>query len=135
MGNSAKTRQRQGRRESHSFSAIPKPVITALQEKEVSSRGYKLLIDLFEQYNGNNNGDLSCAFSDFRLKGWRSKMTLTKAKKELIDEGFIEKTRQGLRSPPICDLFAVTWKAIDDCRGKLDVQATAVPSNHWKKNR
>lgn len=90
MGNSAKRRQRQGRRESHPFSAIPKPVITALQKKEVSSRGYKLLIDLLEQYNGNNNGDLSCAFSDFRHKGWRSKMTLTKAKKELIDEGFIE---------------------------------------------
>jgi len=133
MANSARRRQRQGRRESKPFSAVPKDVIAMLQKKRTSPSAYKLLIDLFEQYNGNNNGDLSCAFSVFKFKGWRSKMTLTKAKKELIEQGFIEKTRQGLRSPPICDLFAVTWLEIHDCQGKLDVSATHVASGLWRK--
>lgn len=134
MRNSGRKRQRQGRRETLPFCAVPKAVVKKLQEKRVTPNGYKLLLDLFEQFNGKNNGDLSCAFSIFKCKGWNSKVTLTKAKKELVEKGFIEKTRQGLRSPPICDLFAVTWLSIDECQGKLDTSSTSVASGLWNKN-
>ena len=32
-------------------------------------------------------------------------------------------------------LYAVTFLAIDECGGKLDVAATRVPSGKWKKER
>ena len=134
MTNNRVRRQRQGRREEGSFNKLPKAVTKALQKKCISPFGYKLLIDLFEQFNGFNNGDLSCSFSVFHNKGWKSKVTLTKTKRELIQSGFIEKTRQGLRSPPTCDLFAVTWLPIDDCNGKLEVESTRVASGLWNKN-
>jgi hypothetical protein len=63
-------------------------------------------------------------------RGWHSKETLQNALEELRHYGFLTLTRQGGRN--LCSLFAVTWWAIDDCGGKLDVGETRVPSNEWR---
>lgn len=91
----------------------------------------KLLVDAAKQYNGSNNGDLHAAWSILSGQGWRSKGTLSRAIKELIDKGFIELTRQGGKNR--CSLYAITWKPIDECKGKLDVKETRVASNLWNK--
>ena len=91
----------------------------------------KLLIDVAKQYNGSNNGDLHAAWSILSGQGWHSKGTLSRAIKELIDKGFIELTRQGGKNR--CSLYAVTWRSIDECKGKLDVRETRVASNLWNK--
>ena len=65
-----------------------------------------------------------------RLYGWTSKGTVDKALNELLARGFIEQTRQGGRNK--CSLYAVSWLAIDECGGKLDVSDTRVASNLWK---
>ncbi len=65
-----------------------------------------------------------------KLYGWSSQGSIHGALVELIGNGFIEQTRQGGKNQ--CSLYAVTWLAIDDCKGKLDVNPTRVASNLWK---
>lgn len=89
-----------------------------------------LLDNLCSQYNGINNGDFSAAPKITKLYGWRSQGSVDKALKELLAKGFIEQTRQGGRNT--CSLYAMTWLSVDECKGKLDVSETKVPSNLWK---
>ena len=91
------------------------------------------MIDLFAQFKGSNNGDLAAAWKLMEKRGWRSKETLHRAKRELLEKGFIVTTRQGGRH--VCSLFAVTWLAIDECSGKLDVAPTRVAPGYWKLGR
>jgi hypothetical protein len=63
-------------------------------------------------------------------KGWKSKATLERAKKELLKEGFIEETRKGGR--PYCALYAVTWLDVDYCDNKLDFRKSYAKTNAWK---
>ena len=65
-------------------------------------------------------------------RGWKSKETLHKALKDLLAGGWIELARQGGRN--MTSLYSVTFFAIDDCRGKLDVNPTTKPRGTWKKN-
>jgi hypothetical protein len=90
----------------------------------------KLLVDLAAQYKGSNNGDLCAAWSVMHPRGWRSKETLFKSLRELEHYGMIERTRQGGRKR--ATLYAITWRAIDYCGGKLDVSCTRSPSGTWK---
>jgi hypothetical protein len=80
-----------------------------------------LLIDLFAQYRGDNNGDLYAAWKLMKPRGWRSEETLAKAKRELLDYGLIVETRKGAR-PNKASLYAVTWCDLDPCGGKLEVK-------------
>lgn len=95
---------------------------------------FKLLFQLYRQYNGKNNGDLSCTWSVMAKHGWRSPTTLNKARYGLIEKGWIEETRKGYTGR--CSLYAVTWLAIDECKSKLDCLPTRVPSMLFReKNR
>lgn len=99
----------------------------------------KLLHDLLVQlrfkkdYGPINNGDLQATWSQMRKRGWRSQDTMRNAIDELKHYGFIVVTRQGYMNR--CSLYAVTWWAINECNGKLDVSETQVPGNNWKKPR
>jgi hypothetical protein len=91
----------------------------------------KLLLDIASQWQLGRNGDASAAFENvLRARGWRSKATLHKALKELRQSGLIVQTRQG--SLHECSLYALGWLAIDECGGKLDMQPTTRPLNHWQ---
>jgi hypothetical protein len=92
----------------------------------------KLLIDIGAQYRGDNNGDLTTAWSVKKERGWKSRDTLSRAQKELEAGGWISRTRQGGRNMPT--LWALSFCAIDECKGKLDVASTTVPSNAWRKS-
>lgn len=113
------------------FMALPVAVLRSQALAKLSAYACKLLLDIASQWQLGCNGDASAAFEHvMRGRGWKSKDTLNKALKELRESGLIVQTRQGsLRK---CSLYAVGWLAIDDCGGKLDVQATARPLNHWQ---
>jgi hypothetical protein len=89
-----------------------------------------MLDNLVAQFNGTNNGDLTAAPRITKLYGWTSQGSVHSALTELLATGFIEQTRQGGRNK--CSLYALTWLAINECGGKLDVSPTRVPSNLWK---
>lgn len=127
-----KTRERvKGRKGKGNWLGLPMQVITSDAYNQLGAWSVKLLVDVAKQYNGFNNGDLNAVWSIFKEQGWHSKGTLSRAIKELIDKGFIELTRQGGKNR--CSLYAVTWKSIDECKGKLDVRKTRVASNLWKE--
>jgi len=82
------------------------------------------------QYNGNNNGDLSAAWSTMSKYGFKSKGTLSRSINALLDANLIMKTRVAYFQHPNnqCALYAVTWKPIDECPGKrLDSKSTVQP--------
>ena len=120
-----------GRSKTPPFVMLRKDVITSEQYANLSYKAIKLLIDVLEQYNGNNNGDLCITMSVMKKKGWRSSGTLHSAKNELSEKGWIVLTRQGGRHK--CSLFAVTMHPIDECGGKLEVRSTRTASNLWKR--
>jgi len=92
----------------------------------------KLLIDVYCQYRGKNNGDLTAAWSVMKKYGWTSKSQLRKALVELEARGWLVKTRQG--SINKASLYAVTFWGIDYCGGKLDPGITPNPRaiHLWK---
>ena len=120
-----------GRRESGSFIALPVAILESPEYSRLNAPAVKLLIDLFSQFKGCNNGDFSAAWKLMNRRGWRSRDTLWRALNELLDKGFIVKTRQGSKRK--CSLYGITWKPIDECNGKLDIVPTRVPLNSWRE--
>lgn len=123
-------RKAKGRAESGSFASIPHAVLECEAYTRLSGWAARLLLDLYCQYRGANNGDLSMEWNRMSARGWRSKDTLYKARDELIENGMILLSRQGGKHQ--CSLYAVTWRNIDECGGKLDVPATSVAPGYWR---
>ncbi len=131
MTTKAERRRRQtGRSESGSFLAIPHAVLKSDAYRTLSAHAVKLLFDLAAQYRGKNNGDLTATWRIMQPLNWRSRQTLERALRELQEHGLIEKTRQGGLNK--CNLFALTWRAIDTCSSKLEVAASHAASGRWK---
>ena len=124
-------RKHKGRAERSSFFAWPRDVGESSAYVALSAHGRMLLNDLCFQFRGANNGDLSAAWAIMKARGWKSRDTLHKALRELLELGLIEKTRQGGRH--CCSLYALTWLPIDECNGKLDGRASRTPSGLWKR--
>ena len=130
----ARSRKRdKGRCESGRFIRIPVSVMDSPDFKKLSGAALKLLLALCYQYKGNNNGDLTTAFTVMRAYGFTSKGTLDRAKKQLLEAGLIVMSRQGRFMNPggICDLYAITWLAVDECGGKLEIPATNTPIRNF----
>ena len=89
-------------------------------------------MDLATQFKGFNNGNLCLAWSLMEKRGWKSRDTLNKARRELLDADLILVTRFGDRKRP--NLYALTFSAIDECGGKLDVEPTTRPPSTWKRH-
>src|SRR5882672_10857803 len=96
----------------------------------LSPRATKLLITVYCQYNGSNNGSLCASWAVMRQRGWRSKSQLQKALLELDVTRWLVKTRQG--SINKANLYGVSFLGIDPCKGKLDVGPDPKPSHGWK---
>jgi len=120
-----------GRSSTRPFLQLPKDVLSSDAYLSLGGWEVKLLVDVASQFNGKNNGDLTAAFSVLRERGWRSKGTLNKALKHLQEVGLLQETRSGGRHR--CTLYAVTWRGIDECNGKLEVKPTTAPSNKFSE--
>ena len=116
----------------HSFVAIPHYMLESDQWGALSGHAVKLLMEFARQFRGSNNGDLSAPYSRMKRRGWRSKATLSAAIAELIEAAFVVRTRTPYRNH-VCALYAITWKPIDECDGKLEAAAERVASNAWRK--
>ena len=117
------------KRERGGFLAVPTAVLGSRNYASLSSCAVKLLLDVGSQYRGNNNGDLCAAWKIMKPKGWRSEATLNRAKKELLDKGFLFETRKGHR-PNLCSLYAISWLTLDPST-KYDIAPRAYPYGAW----
>ena len=120
------------RGEKGGYAALYHCVLRSEALMKLSAHASKLMIDLLSQYYGSNNGDLCATYSLMQKRGWRSKGTLNRAIKELLEAGFIEVSRQGGRH--LCSLYAFTFYAVDECKGKLDIRPTNSPKSLWRKH-
>lgn len=117
-----------GRSSSARFVAIPHAVLNHPDFIKLNHFSIHLLLELMLQFNGNNNGDLSCSPGLLKARGF-SAGSLNKAKNELLEMNFIQITRQGGRNK--CSLYGVTWLPIDSCGGKIDILPTNKPSRSF----
>lgn len=103
--------------------AIPSCVLNHPDFIGLSGKAIKLLIDIGGQFNGRNNGDLSCARNVMRARGWTSNSVLEGALRELLEADLLVQTKTGGRGIGP-HLYALTWQPIHECSGKLDLSAT-----------
>jgi hypothetical protein len=113
------------------FLAIPHCVSNSIRYRRLSAISVKLLIDIGNQYNGKNNGDLCATWSLMRPRGWKSEDTLNRAKRELLQAGFIAETRKG-RRPNLCSLYGLTWFELNPSI-KFDIGPSGFPYGAWSK--
>jgi len=103
------------------FVAVLRSVLDSPAFARLSPHASKLLFELIAQYRGDNNGNLTVAWSVVSKRGWKSRTTLWRCKSELINAGFVYVTRKGLM-PSTCELLALTWFPLDVSR-KFDPEA------------
>lgn len=109
----AKGRERfKGSKYNEPFVGIVRSVFESPAFVKLSPHACKLLLELVGQYRGDNNGNLTVAWSVVSKRGWRSRTTLWRCKAELIEAGFVYVTRNG-RMPSTCELLALTWFSLD----------------------
>jgi hypothetical protein len=122
-----------GRANGQSFVAIPHACLLHPNYTRLSAQARMLLLDLLVQFKGKNNGDLSMAWSYMITRGWTDKRMLDRSRRELLHYGWVVLTRQGSKRVP--SLYAITWRPIDPCGGKLDHGATSIAPSTWKQER
>lgn len=105
------------------FVGIVRSVFDSPAFAALSPHACKLLLELVGQYRGDNNGNLTVAWSVVSKRGWRSRTTLWRCKAELIEAGFVYVTRKG-HMPSTCELLALTWFSLD-VSPKFDPEALA----------
>lgn len=112
------------------FAGIPRVVLGHPDYQRLAGGAVKLLLELANQYKGNNNGALSVSDSILKGRGLGAKETVKRNTLNLLKAGMIIKTREGRFTNPggYCSLYALTWLPVDECCGKnLEVNPTTVP--------
>ncbi|MHB1247703.1 MAG: hypothetical protein ACYCZH_14790 [Sulfuriferula sp.] len=131
MARNSRYKNAKEKRDGGWFYQTPSSVFNGAAYLGLGAHARMLLIDLLAQYKGNNNGDMCAAYSLMKLRGWKSTHTLQAAKVELLEAGLIVETRKGAR-PNKASLYALTWYALDECDGKLDISAHSFPRGAYK---
>ena len=107
-----KLRRGDAGRDAGGFVALPWAVLDSPAYLSLSMHARALLLEVARQFTRDNNGWLLLSRAHMAGRGWNSSDMLTKAKRELLDAGFIFETVKGQR-PNKAARYAVTWRALD----------------------
>lgn len=117
MANGRNTRKRiDTGRDSGGFIALPWSVVDCLAYAKLSHPARSLLMEIARQFVRDNNGRLLASATYLRKRGWNSSDVISRAKRELINAGFIYETVKGHR-PNKASWYAVTWHILDKLAG------------------
>jgi len=95
-------------RPSGSYAALPDAVTGSPSFVNLGDAAVRLLLELVRHHDGYNNGLLHTTYTALRGRGLGSQSKVQKAFVELIEAGFIVKTRGGgINAGP--DTYALTW--------------------------
>jgi len=103
-------------RDSGGFVALPWSVLDCPAYARLSHPAKALLLEVARQFVRDNNGRMLLSRAYMATRGWKSADTLTNAKRELLEGGFIFQTVMGHR-PNKASWYAVTWRALDKLPG------------------
>ncbi|MCO5358429.1 hypothetical protein [Acidovorax kalamii] len=107
-----KLRRGDAGRDAGGFVALPWVVLDCPAYAQLSMHARALLLEVARQFTRDNNGWLLLSRGYMAGRGWNSVDMLTKAKRELLEAGFIFETVKGQR-PNKAARYAVTWRALD----------------------
>ncbi len=99
-------------RDGGGFIALPWSVMDSPAFAALSHPARSLLLELARQFVRDNNGRLLASAAYLAKRGWTSNDTITRAKRELLEAGFIHETVKGQR-PNRAAWYALTWYALD----------------------
>lgn len=103
-------------RDQGGFIALPWSVMDCPAYARLSHPARGLLLELARQFVRDNNGRLLASRAYLSKRGWNSPDVVTRAKRELIEAGFIHETVMGHR-PNKASWYAVTWRTLDRLQG------------------
>ena len=118
---------RDGRR----FVALPNVLLESQAYLAISYTSRALLLELALQYSGSNNGKLTICDKALKPRGWNSPATIHKAKRELLEYGFLCETRKG-HKPNKASWFALTWQTLDWIP-EMDIQRSGFTRSAYMK--
>jgi hypothetical protein len=96
--------------------ALPWSVLDCAAYARLSHPARGLLFEFARQFVRDNNGRLLASGAYLAKRGWKSVDVITRAKRELLEAGFVFETVKGQR-PNKASWYAVTWRALDKCTG------------------
>jgi hypothetical protein len=108
--------KRDAGRDSGGFVALPWSVLDCAAYARLSHPARGLLMEFARQFIRDNNGRLLASGAYLAKRGWTSVDVITRAKRELLEAGFVFETVKGQR-PNKASWYAVTWRALDKCKG------------------
>ena len=103
-------------RDSGGFIALPWSVLDCAAYAALSHPAKALLLEVARQFVRDNNGRMLLSRVFMAARGWKSADVIDRAKRELLEAGFIFQTVMGHR-PNKASWFAVTWRALDKLPG------------------
>jgi hypothetical protein len=115
------------------YAMLPEEVLTSEACRTLPNFAFRVLVATAAGYRGNNNGDLAMTWKIARTFGITSQRHLVKALAILLERDLLQKTRQGGKRPLGPCLYALTWRPIDDLKGKIDSGPTPIASHAWAK--
>jgi hypothetical protein len=99
-------------RDAGGFIALPWVVLDCPAYAHLSHPARALLLEVARQYVRDNNGRLLASRAYLAKRGWKSADVITRAKRELLEAGFIFETVKGHR-PNKASWHAITWQTLD----------------------
>lgn len=99
-------------RDGGSFVALPWTVLDCPAYSLLSHPAKSLLMEFARQFVRDNNGRLLASGKYLSKRGWKSADVIQRAKRELIEAGFIYETVKGHR-PNKASWYAITWQDLD----------------------
>ena len=103
-------------RDGGGFIALPWSVLDCPAYRRLSHPAKALLFEVARQFVKDNNGRLLISRAYMAKRGWKSSDTISNAKRQLFDGGFIYETVMGHR-PNKASWYAVTWMGLDKLPG------------------
>lgn len=119
-------------RDGGGFAALPWTVLDCPAYARLSHPARALLLELARQFVRNNNGRLLASLSYLSKRGWNSADVITRAKRELLEGGFIHETVKGHR-PNKASWYAVTWRTLDRLPGYDPGAAAAFERSAYRR--
>lgn len=117
------------------FAPVDHLVIDSPAFADLTGEAVRVLLIIARQYDGRNNGQLQATFSYCKDRGIGSKHTLKKAIAELINHGFIYRTRShGFEAGKnTWSRYAITWRPLCDRDKRKGLFVDGFLTNAWQK--
>ncbi len=115
-GRNAGRGKRDSGRDAGPFLVLPHSVMDCPGFRKLSASAVALLLEVARQFHGDDNGRMLLSRAYLATRGWNSADVIQRAKKELLDGGFIFETVKGHR-PNRASWYAMTWRRLDNIPG------------------